>query len=46
MITGLVFRGILGGIGRGLLQEAVNSEGSWESWLVEESDNIESFVLG
>lgn len=46
MITSLVFRGILGGIGRGLLQETVNPEGSWESWLVEESDNIESFVLG
>lgn len=45
MVAGLVFRGILGGIGRGLFQEAVNSYGSWERGFVEEGDHIEGFVL-
>ena len=45
VIAGLILCGILRSIGSSLLQEAVNSEGSREGWLVEEGDNIEGFAL-
>ncbi len=46
MVTGLVLCCILRSRGRSLLQEAMNSYRSWKGRLVEEGDNIKSFVLG
>jgi hypothetical protein len=45
VVTGLIFSGVLGGIGGGLFQEGVDSHGSWQACLVEESNHIEGFVL-
>jgi hypothetical protein len=45
VVTGLIFSGILGGIRGGLFQEGIDSHGSWQARLVEESDHIEGFVL-
>jgi len=45
VIAGLVLSGSLGGIGRHLLQESGDPQGSWGARLVEDGDDVFGFAL-
>lgn len=45
MVTGLIFGGMLAGIGRDLLEEGIDPYGSWGFCIVEEGNDVLCFVL-